>query len=589
MHSVARFFLRARASFLIVLGILSMTLNISAQQNIQLQWPLTSPQTIAMPSSIATLGFSAGRGVDSLYFSPSFGAVSNGWNTDNLDPEAYYEYTITPARGTTMVINQMNFEVSLNRVNMRTSVQYSYDNFRSQKVQIGHTIYIGTQTPRNLPVKTSLQVSYPQTLSVRIYGWSSVDYTVSFHNRNVSFDALAFGKDLPVSDEKDQTDTLVSMPEQEIAGLSEPVQPEILPQQHDTLPGYENIVSSILGSNNFTTPGVFEWVCPPNVTSITVECQGGGGRGASLSGNGVGGGGGGGAYSRSVLSVIPGTTYFFRVGAGSNSTFTGQTSWFSPTNNEANALVLAAGGNSANNNSMSGATGGLFSSGIGTVRYSGGTGATVLATDNFGGGGGSSAGNAANGNNATNGTGATAPAGGGNGGSGSVVPNVPGTNGVAPGGGGGGGFKNDPPGNNTPRVGGTGGNGQVTISWPDPPSGSCEGYAIAVFNQTGVNFPANALGSPDNVNAMLEENADVLQLDLINNGYLLANGATISVRWRASASNTPIVRLRTSSNGISWNDLTSITVASNVYVFQSFTLTNPTRYLEFSGSIPQSV
>ena len=58
-----------------------------------------------------------------------------------------------------------------------------------------------------------------------------------------------------------------------------------------------------------------DWVAPPGVTHVMVEMWGGGaGGGAPLDLPG----GGGGAYSRSVITVIPGTTYKIQVGGGGN-------------------------------------------------------------------------------------------------------------------------------------------------------------------------------------------------------------------------------------------------------------------------------
>ena len=114
-----------------------------------------------------------------------------------------------------------------------------------------------------------------------------------------------------------------------------------------------------------------------------------------------GGGGGGGAYSRSVLSVTPLNTFNIFVGSGSTSDSPGGNSWFSPSG-EAGSLVLAEGGQSAPTNEAGNirlGIGGLAGNGIGTVRYSGGDGASRGNGRN--GGGGSSAGTAANGNSPT--------------------------------------------------------------------------------------------------------------------------------------------------------------------------------------------
>lgn len=205
-----------------------------------------------------------------------------------------------------------------------------------------------------------------------------------------------------------------------------------------------------------STPGTSSFTVPEGVSCIQVECWGGGGRGGSTEYSRTEcGGGGGGAYSRSILSVTGGNSYTFTVGAGSSSTAAGGDSWFGST-----TTVMAKGGNSADNNSNIGATGGLYSAGYGETKFSGGTGANG-SNNNYGGGGGSSAGTAANGNNATSATGATAPAGGGNGGNGRSNSSGDGNAGESPGGGGGGVFSQ----NREYNTGGSGADGQVIITW----------------------------------------------------------------------------------------------------------------------------
>jgi hypothetical protein len=206
-----------------------------------------------------------------------------------------------------------------------------------------------------------------------------------------------------------------------------------------------------------TTPGASTFTVPSCVTSITVEAWGGGGRGGSRTSDGVGGGGGGGAYSRSVINVVPGTTYNFNVGAGSSSSAAGNDSWFG-----SNTTLMAKGGFSgANNDNGNGKAGGLATDGFGDFKRSGGNGAdgNTSGTD-YGGGGGSSAGTASTGSNGNNSTGGIAPVGGGDGGAGRYNSQGNGTDGIIPGGGGGGAIRDS-----GTRNGGSGANGQVIISW----------------------------------------------------------------------------------------------------------------------------
>ncbi len=116
-----------------------------------------------------------------------------------------------------------------------------------------------------------------------------------------------------------------------------------------------------------------------------------------------GGGGGGGAYSRSLVTVTPGSSYSVSVGAGGSPVpatsnapgNAGGQSTFGGT------LVVAKGGNGGSaSNSITPAPGGIggqAASGTGLVKFSGGNGGAGSIAGS-GGGGGSSAGTVSNGN-----------------------------------------------------------------------------------------------------------------------------------------------------------------------------------------------
>ena len=90
-----------------------------------------------------------------------------------------------------------------------------------------------------------------------------------------------------------------------------------------TVPGSSGQCKSMLPTNGqaeFTTPGTYTWVAPPDVTSVSVVAIGGGGGGsASTSGSSDvswGAGGGGGLGWKNNISVTPGQSYTVVVGAG---------------------------------------------------------------------------------------------------------------------------------------------------------------------------------------------------------------------------------------------------------------------------------
>jgi hypothetical protein len=197
------------------------------------------------------------------------------------------------------------------------------------------------------------------------------------------------------------------------------------------------------GTKVYLTSGT-SWTVPSNWNSShnTVEVIGGGG-GAYNGANGTGGGGGGGgAYSKiSNLALTANAPVPYAVGTGGtsgSSPSAGADTWFNGAS-FAVASVGARGGSPAS--IRTGGAGGAATNGIGTTKYSGGSGGNADASWFSGGGGGGAAGpngNGANGGSAAGGGSATSPGGGGGGGSGggSAGANSPAT--TAGGGGGGG-------------------------------------------------------------------------------------------------------------------------------------------------------
>jgi fibronectin-binding autotransporter adhesin len=265
-------------------------------------------------------------------------------------------------------------------------------------------------------------------------------------------------------------------------------------------------LSSAYGATEtFNTPGTFDWVCPPGVTAIQVECWGGGGAGgagrkdttAGTNTSQNGGGGGGGAYARrAVVPVTPGNTYTITIPAAAVSGTAGTTTNGGGRVNggtvtfvgDSGVTVTAAGGTGGANAyttvngtvGAGGGAGGTTAASSGDVLFAGGagsggnTGATNVSGSGGGGAGDAGAGGA--GFTSTSspyvGAGAGGLTGGGAGGVGrtgnpptSGNTNAgPGTPGSTPGGGGGGG-KNQ--GINT-RLGGNGGLGQIVLTYAGP-------------------------------------------------------------------------------------------------------------------------
>ena len=235
--------------------------------------------------------------------------------------------------------------------------------------------------------------------------------------------------------------------------------------------------SSASTIESLTTPGAGSWTCPSGVTSVTVQCWGAGGAGGSCpagTSQNCSGGGGGGAFSSSLITVVPGNAYAYTIGTGGTPSGTngnpGGTTHFN------NNAILAVGGQGGGwrapdgyNPGGAGASGGSFTSCIGSIKYSGGNGNS--GTIGYcGGGGAGGAGTAGNGGNATGGINWTGGSGGanfgGNGGHGGSWPDrgtYTGANGNSIGGGGGG--SNNYGWSPNATYGGYGANGAIKISY----------------------------------------------------------------------------------------------------------------------------
>lgn len=237
------------------------------------------------------------------------------------------------------------------------------------------------------------------------------------------------------------------------------------------------------------TSGSGNWTCPAGVTSVYVECWGGGGGGGYVQGNAYGkalsGGGGGGAYAAGLVSVTPGNSYPYTVGAGGSggkpSGNGGETTF-----NSTSIKAIPGGYGSPVVNKIDGSVhsgdygmGGMSTYCTGTVKYSGGNGAKgyyyiennvkhYLSAGGGAGADGDGDGDPADWNTATTYLGGSAGTkGGGAGGDGVVWPGGPGaayagSDGNEYGGGGGGAIAAS---SNNFAAGGNGANGAVRITY----------------------------------------------------------------------------------------------------------------------------
>ena len=180
---------RSVVRFIATLSILLMgSMSAIAQQPIQVIWPLTSDGEAVYSSGIGSASFKPGPGLGNFRYDSINGATSTGWNSRNLNTSNHYEFTIAPERDAAIVISKLKFEVSLSSVNMRMALYYSKDGFNQQSLPLGNPVFVSKKSSRDLLLETALEVTYPEILTIRVYGWSPPTPAVSFYTGNVEFE-----------------------------------------------------------------------------------------------------------------------------------------------------------------------------------------------------------------------------------------------------------------------------------------------------------------------------------------------------------------------------------------------------------------
>lgn len=267
--------------------------------------------------------------------------------------------------------------------------------------------------------------------------------------------------------------------------------------------------------------GSGNWTCPPDVTSIKVECWGPGGKGGYGTSITYHPGGGGGSYAqRENVTVVPSTGYAYSVGSGSSPADT--------TFNVDGTITRGRPGTSCVQHSTTPGAGAVFQAGDGDVGYSGGDGGSPTTDSAGGGGGAGSAGNGQAGTAPTGGLGGFAD--GGKGGDGKTGANGSGDIGFTPGGGGGGirGALSYPAAN--------GGNGLIRLAW-EP----AQTYPDKMVGFQVVALPGDVKDVPVPANGFVDSNGDPVSLavgDVLvallfagGNTRYVANYITLPAGW----------------------------------------------------------
>ncbi|MCW0484835.1 GEVED domain-containing protein [Gaoshiqia sediminis] len=116
-------------------------------------------------------------------------------------------------------------------------------------------------------------------------------------------------------------------------------------------------------------------------------------------------------------------------------------------------------------------------------------------------------------------------------------------------------------------------------------SSFCNGSALfTVQPNPGVINPSDALGLPDGNAAELYDDNDQLVLDLTGGGQIRSAGTTLDITWRRDpgTGDTPQIRVETSSDLSSWNNIGTYNPNNTTYFVETITLTSDARYIRFT-------
>jgi len=135
-----------------------------------------NPYTIGdvVASGITVSGISRGPGINGTNASARYNA--NGWNVASLDPDKYFEWTITPDNGNAINFNGFEFSSQVSGSSNQVSgfaVRTSLDNFTSN-------IATPNATGSNVSLLGSQYQGITTAITFRVYGWGTTNSTGTY-------------------------------------------------------------------------------------------------------------------------------------------------------------------------------------------------------------------------------------------------------------------------------------------------------------------------------------------------------------------------------------------------------------------------
>ncbi|MCC6599855.1 MAG: hypothetical protein IT223_04180, partial [Crocinitomicaceae bacterium] len=182
---------------LLMLVLLSSTSIAVLGQAVSSSWTLTSNGNASVSGNITATTIAKGSDVGNLTYGAQ-GTVAKDWNSNEINAEDYYMFSVSPAAGYALSINSISFSRRVSGSTMSGAVYYSTDNFATY-TQLG-TDFNVTTTHTAWSNTPSISVPAGGTLSIAILGWSASNSNRNYHIKSmvISGNALAQVPNAPV-------------------------------------------------------------------------------------------------------------------------------------------------------------------------------------------------------------------------------------------------------------------------------------------------------------------------------------------------------------------------------------------------------
>ncbi|HEY4798342.1 MAG TPA: hypothetical protein VII99_04610, partial [Bacteroidia bacterium] len=152
-------------------------------QSASATWSLTSTASVSCTGSVTATNQSSGSGINTIAYNATDGVNSRGWDSPSQDANDYYQFTISPQSGNSLIVTNIS---TLNNVSASTGsvlIQYSFNSSFTSPQPIGST-YTVTTTQNSYSFSPTINVNNGQTLYIRMFAWKLQNANRTFNCKN---------------------------------------------------------------------------------------------------------------------------------------------------------------------------------------------------------------------------------------------------------------------------------------------------------------------------------------------------------------------------------------------------------------------